>query len=200
MPTGYTDCVSKGEVTDFKTYALRCARAFGACVMLRDEPMSDEIPEFEPSDHNKKCLEEAEKQLAELNAMTAADKVAMFERESAARIKSVKEGIERKQQQLERYNAMLEKAKAFKAPTKDHAEYAKFLVSQLEESIRFDCGCDFYEKMLEEQQGFDDWCDSKLQSLVHDIQYHRKAMKEEIQRTETRNKWVRDLKASLGVA
>ena len=199
MPTGYTDCVSNGEVTDFKTYALRCARAFGACIMLRDEPVTDEIPEFEPSDHNKKCLEEAEKQLAEFNAMTAADKLAMFERESVVRIKSAKEGIERKQQQLDRYNAMLAKAKAFKAPTKDHAEYAKFLVQQLEESIRFDCGGDFYEKMLEEQQGFDDWCDSKLQSLVHDIQYHRKAMKEEIQRTETRNKWVKDLKTALGV-
>jgi hypothetical protein len=167
--------------------------------MLRDEPVTDEIPEFESSDHNKKCLEDAERQLAEFNTMSEADKLAMFERESVSRIKSAKEGIERKQQQLDRYKSMLEKAKAFKAPTKAHAEYAKFLVQQLEESIRFDCGGDFYEKQLEEQPEFDDWCDSKLESLLHDIKYHRKAMREEIQRTETRNKWVRDLKASLGV-
>ena len=46
MPTGYTSGVATGEIKDFKTYALQCARAFGACIMLRDEPMSDEIPKF----------------------------------------------------------------------------------------------------------------------------------------------------------
>jgi len=199
MPTGYTDGVSRGEITDFKVYALRCARAFGACIMLRDEPVTDEIPEFEPSDYNQKRLDEAQKQLAEFDAMTVADKLAMFERESIERIKAAKEGIERKREQLGRYNAMLEKAKAFKAPTPDHSEYAKFLVSQLEESIRFDGGGDYYEKQLEETQTFDDWCVSKKRSLLHDIKHHQKGMKEEIKKTEKRNKWVHDLKASLGV-
>ena len=199
MPTGYTEGVSKGEITDFKVYALRCARAFGACIMLRDEPVTDEIPEFEPSDYHQKRLEEAQTSLAEFNAMTVDDKVAMFERESIERIKAAREGIARKQEQLSRYNAMLGKAKAFKAPTPDHAEYAKFLVSQLEESIRFDGGGDYYEKQLEETQTFDDWCVSKKRSLLHDIKYHEKGMKEEIERTEKRNKWVQDLKASLGV-
>jgi hypothetical protein len=82
MPTGYTEGVSKGEITDFKVYALRCARAFGACVMLRDEPVTDEIPEFEPSDYHQKRLKEAQTQLAEFNAMLDADKLAMFEREN----------------------------------------------------------------------------------------------------------------------
>lgn len=36
MPTGYTADIKDG--IDFKTYAMNCARAFGACVMLRDEP------------------------------------------------------------------------------------------------------------------------------------------------------------------
>ena len=199
MPTGYTDGVSGGEITDFKVYALRCAMAFGACVMLRDEPVTDEIPEFEPSDYNQKRLDEAQKQLAEFDAMTVADKLAMFERESIERVKAAKEGIERKREQLDRYNAMLEKAKAFKAPTPDHSEYAKFLVSQLEESIRFDGGGDYYEKQLEETQTFNDWSVSKKRSLLHDIEYHKKGMEKEIERTEKRNKWVHDLKASLGV-
>ena len=46
MPSGYTEGVASGKVTEFKEYALLCARAFGACISLRDEPLSLEIPEF----------------------------------------------------------------------------------------------------------------------------------------------------------
>lgn len=199
MPTGYTEGVSSGEITDFKVYALRCARAFGACIMLRDEPVTDEIPEFEPSDYHQKRLQEAQTLLAEFNAMNNADRLAMFEKENVERIKIARDGIARKHEQLSRYEAMLEKAKAFKAPTPDHAEYAKFLVSQLQESIRFDGGGDYYEKQLEETRTFDDWCINKRRSLLKDIKYHEDGMKKEIERTEKRNQWVRELKASLGV-
>ena len=34
MPTGYTADIKDG--IDFKTYAMNCARAFGARVMLRE--------------------------------------------------------------------------------------------------------------------------------------------------------------------
>ena len=69
MPTGYTAGVATGEIKDFKTYALQCARAFGACIMLRDEPMSDEIPEFKPSDHYEKSLAKATADLAAFTAI-----------------------------------------------------------------------------------------------------------------------------------
>ena len=199
MPTGYTSDVADGKITDFKTYALQCARAFGACIMLRDEPMSDDIPEFEPSDHHKKALEDAQRNLSEFNAMSDEEKVSLFEKETAKRIEQAQEGIARNQQQLDRYSKMLKHAKAFKAPTPEHAEYAKFLVSQLEESIRFDCGDDYWQQRLEEKLTFDEWCDSKMESIVKDIKYHRQHLKEEIERTKSRNKWVADLKKSLGV-
>lgn len=64
MPTGYTADVADGKITDFVEYALQCARAFGACIMLRDEPISSEIPEFQPSDYNANALAEAEKTLS----------------------------------------------------------------------------------------------------------------------------------------
>lgn len=199
MPTGYTADVADGKITDFRTYALQCARAFGACVMLRDEPLSDEIPEFQPSDHYEKSLADAQKQFAEFNAMTLPEKRALFEKKTAESIEQAKEGIARNQQQLDRYNAMLKEAKAFKAPTSDHAEYAKFLVTQLEESIRFDCGSDFWQKQLDERLDFDEWCDARFASMVRDMAYYRKQLKQEIERTNSRNKWVADLKKSLGI-
>jgi len=49
MPTGYTCQVQDGMITEFKEFALLCARNFGACITLRDEPLSPDIPEFEVS-------------------------------------------------------------------------------------------------------------------------------------------------------
>ena len=44
---------------------MNCARAFGACVELRDEPGGgDRIPEaFEPSDYHLKAVEKARSEL-----------------------------------------------------------------------------------------------------------------------------------------
>jgi len=70
MPTGYTDKINEGIT--FKTFALNCARAFGACVEFRDEGGGGEvIPEvFHPSDYHLKCQDKAISELQMLNAMT----------------------------------------------------------------------------------------------------------------------------------
>jgi len=44
MPTGYTAEIYEGEKeVTFEKFALTCARAFGACITIRDEPMSASI-------------------------------------------------------------------------------------------------------------------------------------------------------------
>lgn len=196
MPTGYTSGVATGKVTDFREYALQCARAFGACIELRDEPMSSDIPEFKASDRSAKALQKAERELDEFMAMNQEDRHAMYEAESSARIARANERIKENQESLARYEAMLKKAKAFKAPTADHQEYAAFLVSQLEDSIRFDCMDDYYEK--EKQSiSFSEWQTDKRVKLVRDIEYHKKENREELARTALRNAWVQALKDSL---
>ena len=65
MPTGYTADVMDGKVTDFKLFAMQCARAFGALVIMRDEPLNAEIPdEFSPSNYHFQELEQARERLA----------------------------------------------------------------------------------------------------------------------------------------
>ena len=196
MPTGYTSGVADGKITDFKTYALQSARAFGACIMLRDEPLGDDIPEFEPSDHHAKRVAEANKELADFIAFSEDQKLVMYADEMARRVNDANDRIKENDEQRKRYEAMLAQAKAFKAPTPDHQEYAKFLVSQLEESIRFDCGGDYYEQRLNVPT-YDEWVEQKLEILIRDIKYHREHNADELKRTASRNKWVADLKNSL---
>jgi len=198
MPTGYTAGVATGEIKDFKTYALQCAKAFGACIMLRDEPMSDDIPEFKPSDHYETSLAKAKADLEAFTAMNREQKEALYRKECDDRIDYAKKRIAENAAQRQRYEDMLRQAKAFRAPTGDHIEYAKFLVTQLEESINFDCDRDYYEKQLE-APSFAEWSKEKIKSLKWDIEYSERAHREELVRTASRNKWVRDLKASLGV-
>ncbi len=198
MPTGYTADVADGKITDFTEYALQCARAFGACIMLRDEPLSSEIPEFDPSDYNAKALAEAEKSLSQFLAMNESQRREVHAAEHAKNIETAERGIAEKAEQRQRYEAMLAKAKAFKSPSPDHDNYAKFLVSQLEESIRFDCGTSYYDQ-LKQPIAFEAWQAKKIKDLHRDIEYHRNAHREEVERTESRNRWVRQLKQSLGV-
>ena len=196
MPTGYTSNVATGKVTDFREYALQCARAFGACIELRDEPISSDIPEFTPSDHNAKALREAERGLAAFASMKHEDRRALYAAETEQRIARANERINENREQLKRYEAMLAKAKAFKAPTEDHKKFAAFIVSQLEESIRFDCMGDYYEKE-KRPVPFEQWQSQKRAEFLRDIEYHEKANREEMERTAKRNEWVLALKRAL---
>jgi len=198
MPTGYTADVADGKITDFTEYALQCARNFGACIMLRDEPLSSEIPEFEPSDYNAKQLAKSEQELSQFLAMNESQRRELHKSEHDKNVETADLGIAEEQEQLARYNAMLEKALRFKSPSPEHDNYAKFLVSQLEESIRFDCGGSYYNE-LKQPIAFEAWQSKKIKDLHRDIEYHRNAHREEVERTESRNRWVRQLKESLGI-
>lgn len=196
MPTGYTDGVGKGEVTEFRDYAMLCARAFGACILLRDEPLSSEIPDFEPSDYHVKALAEAEKSLEEFLAMNEAQRRQIHASEHAENVATADKRIAEIEEQRWRYEAMLAKAKAFDSPSPEHDNYAKFLVTQLTESISFDCGTSYYEE-LKQPVEFEKWHTEKIKKLRWDVEYHRKGHREEVERTESRNKWVRQLKDAL---
>ena len=43
MPTGYTAYVQDGVITEFADFAMKCARAFGALIDMRDESLDAEI-------------------------------------------------------------------------------------------------------------------------------------------------------------
>jgi hypothetical protein len=196
MPTGYTAGVADGTITDFKEYALQCARAFGACVMLRDDPLSGEIPEFEPSDYYAKQLSELETELGIFINMGPVERRSLYETEQIKRMKEKELGLASKREERARYESMLAKAKAFKSPSPDHDSYAKFIVEQLEQSIDFDCDTSYYDDQT--IPSFDKWQDERLQELISGIKRARSSVKEEQEQTDSRNKWVKQLKETLG--
>src|SRR5690348_5408929 len=70
MPTGYTAEVAEGKVTDFRTFALRCARAFGATIMQRDDPTHDLPKMREESSHHRDELARWQQRYSDLLLMS----------------------------------------------------------------------------------------------------------------------------------
>ena len=69
MPTGYTADIEKGIT--FNKFIMDCARAFGACITMRDDPHDKEISdEFEENSYHKEQVENIEIKITGVNSLT----------------------------------------------------------------------------------------------------------------------------------
>lgn len=196
MPTGYTEGVQKGRITEFPEFALLCARAMGACVMLRDEPLSSDIPEFKPSTYYLEALEKAKREYDEWENMTEEQRFATYESECAKNIEMANKYIAQEQVEKSRYEAMLEQVHRFEPPTADHVGLKNFMIEQLTDSIKFDCGSDYWEEM-KKAVSFEEWESTKHDELYSNIGRYAKEWEEEQTRTVSRNKWIKQLREAL---
>src|SRR6185295_16376160 len=188
MPTGYTDAIKDG--IDFRTFAMNCARAFGACVILRDETGGGEkIPEaFEPSDYHVKALTESRKELAELEALDDA----ACERRASASWKAAEdrrqENIRKTAELRVKYEAMLACVNGWTPPTPEHIGLRDFMRSQIAESIDFDCRPLWPDE--EPKISGAEWRTRELKNIRRSIAYHEAENAKEIERTNQRNAWI----------
>lgn len=200
MATGYTAGVQSGEIADFPTFALLCARAFGALIEMRDDPMNAEIPPaFAPSDYHVKALREAEERLASLRSMSTVDAQAAADADYAEQAASHGRRERERQERRGRYEAMLAQVNAWTPPTPDHVEMQTFMRKQLTDSIYFDCGDSAYDQAPQRQDGAA-WLAAAIARATRDVEYHRAEHAKEVERVNSRNAWVRALRESLAVA
>ena len=196
MPTGYTAPIKDGIT--FQKFALRCARAFGACVEMRDESSDTPIPEeFKPSDYHLNARRSAEMQLKTLSNMSVAAAEKKAEADFQAATQSRNKRIKEDKALLTKYNFMLSQVQKWPPPTPEHVEFKNFMISQIEESIRFDCGTSYYTDHPIVKLSGEEWLRISTEKEAEDIIYHSKHYKEEVDRTNSRNAWVKSLRQSL---
>lgn len=195
MPTGYTAGVQDGTITDFRTFALRCARAFGVAITMRDDPADAPLPErFEPdTSYHDTQLTRARHALATLPTLADADCEARAAAEHDAAVARWNERRIGRDIEERRYRAMLTQVEAWPAPT-THAEMKRWMAKQLQESIEFDCRS---ETETPTKRTGAAWRDAQLAEARRDVEYHARQREEAIARTEERNRWLADLRASL---
>jgi len=194
MPTGYTAAIA--DDISFNDFVMRCARAMGACVMMREEP-HDVLPkEQEPSDYHQRQLKQSKARLEELEAMDVADcrekMLEEYQLETGRYEVSIRKDAELKG----KYEVMREKVIEWKPPTEDHKGLKAFMIEQINSSMEHDCGVIQYLTKPEKKDPFE-WKGEKIRAAIKDIEYHKKHHGDEISRTNERNKWIRELKQSV---
>jgi len=196
MPTGYTSKLCEEDVS-FQEYALSCARAFGALVMMRDDPHDKPISRFEPTDYHEKAVVEAEAKIKSVEAMSDDDVLAEQDKENAKYTKLQKESDEKKAAARRRLVDMRSKVSDWKPPTSDHDGLKKFMLEQIDITMPIDgTSGTYYQEQLTTFSA-QECRRTRIAEARKDILYHKKEHAKEVERTDERNAWVEDLRGSL---
>jgi hypothetical protein len=196
MPTGYTAKLMESGQT-FQDFVMQCARAFGACVMMRDDPMDAPIPErFEPSDYNVLRLAEAKAELARLQTMTNGEKISFGESKKAESIASSEKWLAKEIEQNKRLEEMEASVNKWTPPSAAHTRLKAFMLQQIGVSKN---STDYIEKSMAETRAKApmDFYKEAVASAERDIEYNTKGHTKEVERANSRTEWVRQLRASI---
>ena len=195
MPTGYTAKVDDGSLTDLRDYMLICARAFGALIMMRDDPLDAPIPEkLEPSTrYYDERIADLTAEIADLTAMTADQALTKSLAHNDGIRQRHREYEASEQVRLHRHLAMIEKVQAWTPPTPDHVEYKEFMLQQLRISSEH-MGM---SRPLPPMEIGEVWRAERLADLKASLAITTKHRAEETERTASRQGWVDSLRASL---
>jgi hypothetical protein len=188
MPTGYTASIADGTTTELRDYALSCARAFGALVMLRDEPIDSPVTDeaFKPNTgYHDTALAAAVELAVRLRTITDAECDAEAAREYTEAMARHQKWVDEIATTRERYDAMRIKVDAWTPPTPDHANFKAFMHSQIADSARHDCRIPDLPVAKTGAQ----WRDAAYEKVARDIDYHAKERRKEIERCAERKAW-----------
>jgi len=195
MPSGYTAAIAKGIT--FKEYALGCARAFGALVLMRDEPNDAPIPErFEPTDYHTNALTNASDRLVQLRLMSPDECALAAEKDFEAVRQKRAAAVAEKTELRNKYNAILAQAMQWEPPTPAHVEYKNFMVKQLRDSIEWDCDTSYDDESLIQLSG-SEWLAGQIAAAEREIEYHKAQHLKEVRLTNERNDWIKALRDAL---
>lgn len=195
MPTGYTHDVQTGKITGLNDFAIRCARAFGALISMRDKASDAPVPErLEPNtEYFDKALASARNTMDEVPGLTASDcdQRAAEEFEQAL-AQHTERQAERYKEEV-RYKDMIEKVEQWQVP-EAIAGLRKFMLEQLRQSVKFDCN---YKPERPIRLTGEDWRKEQLRKASRDLAYHTEKRDKEVEHTRGYNEWLADLRKSL---
>lgn len=201
MPTGYTSAIEDG--IDFKNFTLQCARAFGACLSQRDDKQGPELKMDEPSDYYEEALKEAKEEYNRVIKMNKTEIENFYQSRLDSAMANLRIDTSEKTDLLNKYKAMLNQVKNWTPPTKDHENLKKFMIEQIESSIKFDCSpnmSSYYQQEVTEilSKTPNQLHADRIKSLAKNIEYNEKHHNEEVERCRKNNEWKKSLIESLG--
>lgn len=198
MPTGYTCYIEDGEIDKGKDFLMKCARAFGACIDMRDDNLSVDIPmELKPSTYHKEALVIAYEELEKYKTMTLEEAQIIVDEDYINNQKSCRESIVKNNQIQERYSKVRKEVAEWVPPTEEHINIKKFALEQIDLSTGYNHTDYYTEELNKPKKTAQEYINNRIAGASDNIEYHTKSWDEELKRTEERNKWINDLRDSL---
>lgn len=206
MPTGYTAPVESGEITDLRPFALRCARAFGTFMFMRDEPLDAEVDWDRIEDtlrnnslsdikYHRGKLAEAEADLEALMARSDDEVREIMAEEFADGMARWQKSEDRRISENAKYEGMLDKVHQWEPPTPDHENLKKFMVQQLEASMWRTLSMDPPDP--DDYKDVDVWRQNEVEHVQRSLSYHKERIQKAEEALESHVRWVKDLVDSL---
>lgn len=136
MPTGYTNVIlEKPEIT-FEAFALRCARAFGVCIAMREESLDAPPPtEIRPDVRLLDSLHEAEANARKWEVMSLEEASRLNEEAYADSVESWERAKAEHMREKTLFGRMLAQVNGWSPPTSAHEGLKKFMAEQLATSM-----------------------------------------------------------------
>lgn len=196
MATGYTMEIAEGKKVTGEEFIIKCARAFGACISMRDDSLNKPIPPyFEADKYYSNRLETLNKELDLLRSLSLEEVQNKIEKENERISKSNLATIENKKKLMERYLKTLSEVTKWQPPTEEHVKLKEFAIEQLENSIESDCKMHYMEELITVSPK--EYIANEIKWCLTDIEYATKRQKEESDSLAKRNKWIEDLRNSF---
>ena len=180
MPTGYTYRIEKDDGITFAEFARDCARAFGAAIHQRDDPLSAglTLPTIEL--YHQNALKDAKKSLALKLKMSDPEWQVLAHQKNVAAIDSWKESDANRVDKVARYDGMMGCVLSWEPPTAEHEGMKKFMIEQLTIS------CDDYDRKVRDKPA--EMTGPKLKEMMIEmdtksVSYHEQAWKGSICRS-----------------
>ena len=198
MPTGYTAGIESGKITTGKEFLLLCARAFGACMEMRDEPLTVPIPkEFEVSPYYQYMVAETCEKIAKLKMMPQEEILSEIEKEEREEAERYLRIHKVNQEHEDRYSKVVYEVKKWNPPSPEHAELKEFALNQIKVS-RNTCDTDkWIEGRIRPKKTPEEWLATKVADLEEDLVFYDAKWKEEVERVKRNNQWLAKLRESL---
>lgn len=196
MPTGYTAYIEDGDITTGKDFLKLCTRAFGIAIDQKEDPLS--VPtktKFEPNSYYKERYEKA------LSALEQAQKITFDEAKSQMRlayekrISDYRQFADKEISMNKKYEKVRKEVEEWNPPTEEHTELKKFALEQIDMCVTKQKYIDEYiEKSKELFDGSDEavhkYMIDNIDLCQVDVDRAYKSWQEELERVESKNKWM----------
>ena len=191
MSTGYTRIIEDNPNTTFRDYALRCARAFGACAHQRDQSLEAEPrpPEVVGDD----AVVEHQAKIDEWESMSDDDLRARFQSEISRITKENEKAAREHAKKQHRYARVRAEVVAWKPPTKDHERLKTFMLEQIDSCYQ----PDEKPRLAPLPESAEVYRKSQVSMRRRLLDYAKKDRERSVKNAEASKVWIDELVRSL---